>query len=57
MKDIGLKKSWDLFNYISKLKSTNPIVLDSAEILNDPKNLLIKLCNNLDIDFYTDMLS
>lgn len=57
MKDIGLKKSWDLFNYISKLKSTNPIVLDSAEILNDPKKLLIKLCNNLDIDFYTDMLS
>ena len=34
MQDIGLKKSWELFN---KTQKQNPVVLDSAEILKNPK--------------------
>ena len=33
MQDIGLKKSWELFNDI---QTQNPLVLDSAEILKNP---------------------
>ena len=54
MQDIGLKKSWELFNIV---ESQNPVVLDSAEILKDPKLLLSKLCNKLSISFYDAMLS
>ena len=54
MQDIGLEKSWELFNIV---KSQNPIVLDSAEILKDPKGLLKKLCKKLQIKFYDEMLS
>tara|TARA_B100000475_G_scaffold30680_1_gene20315 strand:+ start:587 stop:1303 length:717 start_codon:yes stop_codon:yes gene_type:complete len=57
MKDIGLKESWDLFNYVSNSMNKTPIVLDSAQILKDPKKLLNKLCDNLGIDFYNEMLS
>jgi hypothetical protein len=54
MKDIGLKKSWELFN---KIENQNPVVLDSAEILKNPKSLLSKLCDNLEINFFEEMLS
>ncbi len=54
MQDIGLKKSWELFN---KTQNQNPIVLDSAEILKNPKVLLSKLCDKLEIPFYEEMLS
>ena len=48
MQDIGLQKSWELFN---KIENKNPVVLDSAEILKNPKILLSKLCDNLEIHF------
>ena len=39
---------------VEGIQTTIPFL---KEILNNPKKLLIKLCSNLDIDFYTDMLS
>ena len=54
MQDIGLEKSWELFNIV---KEQNPVVLDSAEILKNPRELLKKLCDKLRIEFYDDMLS
>ena len=54
MQDIGLQKSWELFN---KIENKNPVVLDSAEILKNPKILLSKLCDKLEIPFYEEMLS
>ena len=56
MQDIGLKKSWELFSLISE-KGKKPLVLDSAEILKEPKCLLKNLCAKLEIDFYPSMLS
>jgi len=55
--DIGLQKSWELFEYVSKIQENTPIVLDSAEILNNPEKLLSKLCGLLKINFYEEMLS
>ena len=54
MQDIGLKKSWELFN---KIENQKPVVLDSAQILKNPKALLSKLCDKLEIPFYEEMLS
>ena len=56
MQDIGLKKSWELFSLIAE-KGKKPLVLDSAEILKEPKSLLENLCAKLEIDFYPSMLS
>tara|TARA_B110000438_G_scaffold108061_1_gene106120 strand:+ start:363 stop:1079 length:717 start_codon:yes stop_codon:yes gene_type:complete len=57
MKDIGLKKSWELYKIICEMDNTSPGVLDSAQILKDPPKLLEKLCKKLDIKFYDSMLS
>ena len=57
MKDIGLKKSWELYQIICELNNASPNVLDSAQILKDPPKLLEKLCEKLDIKFYDSMLS
>ena len=53
IQDIGLKKSWELFKTI---KYQNPVVLDSSEILKNPRKLLIKLCEKLDIEYFDEML-
>ena len=53
MQDIGLKKSWELFKMI---KHQNPFVLDSSEILKNPRELLIQLCQKLDIEYFDEML-
>ena len=53
MQDIGLKKSWELFKMI---KHQNPVVLDSSEILKNPRELLIQLCQKLDIEYFDEML-
>lgn len=57
MNDIGLKKSWELYNLIKKTNDSFPLVLDSAEILKNPELLLKKLCDKLNVHFYDDMLS
>ena len=54
MQDIGLQKSWELFN---KIENQNPLVLDSSEILKNPKTLLSKLCDKLDIPFSNSCVS
>lgn len=36
---------------------TDPIVLDSSEILKDPRSVLSELCERLAIPFYDEMLS
>ena len=53
IQDIGLKKSWELFRMI---KHQNPVVLDSSEILKNPRKLLIRLCEKLDIEYFDEML-
>ena len=57
MQDIGLQKSWELYEYIVKIHRKSPLVLDSEEILNNPERLLSNLCNRLKINFCREMLS
>jgi hypothetical protein len=55
MQDIGIKKQWWLFNYLTE-KNLLCIVLDSNEILKSPQNTLQQLCNALQISFTEKML-
>lgn len=56
MKDIGLKREWDIFNYLKEQGQT-PLVMDSNDVLADPESGLKTLCKHLDIPFNESMLS
>ncbi len=55
LNDIGIKKASELFLFLKKNGKT-PIVIDSDELLKNPKNYLKKLCNLLEIPFSEKML-
>lgn len=56
IQDIGLAKAYELYIQI-KAHSKNPlIVLDSNQILINPRKVLSRLCNELDIPFSEEML-
>ena len=55
MQDIGAERQWQLYNQL-KENNQHCIVLDSNEILKDPKKVLGSLCAALDIPFYDAML-
>lgn len=56
MKDIGLKREWELCQYLMS-QGKNPIVIDSNETLANPKQTLTELCAKLGIPFSNKMLS
>ncbi len=55
LNDIGIKKASELFLFLKKNGKT-PIVIDSDELLKNPRNYLKKLCNLLEIPFSEKML-
>ena len=54
---IGFSQQVYIFNYIMKKTNRIPIVISSEDILQNPKLILQKLCNLLDIPFSKQMLS
>ena len=54
--DTGLQKQWELF---SELRSAgqSPMIIDSRELLLDPRGILARLCQHLDLEFDAAMLS
>ena len=55
MLDIGLKLEYDIFNYL-KSSDQSVCVLDSGEVLKNPRAVLSQLCDFLEIDMDEDML-
>ena len=55
LNDIGIKKASELFLFLKKNGKT-PIVIDSDELLKNPKDYLVKLCYILEIPFSEKML-
>ncbi len=55
LNDIGIKKASELFLFLKKNGKT-PIVIDSDELLKNPRNYLKKFCNLLEIPFSEKML-
>ncbi len=56
LRDTGLKELSELLERILAQGQT-PIVLESAEVLKNPRGVLLKLCEALKIEFQESMLS
>ncbi len=56
LQDIGLKKAVELLDYVVKKGTYSPIIIDSNDVLNDPKEKLTDLCSQLEIPFEATML-
>lgn len=54
--DIGLKLEWEILEYALEQEAF-AVVMDSNEILKDPRKVLSLLCEKLDIPFKEEMLS
>jgi hypothetical protein len=53
MRDIGIEYEYQLFN---KLKEQHPIIIDSGLLLQNPKSVLQKICDQASISFEESML-
>lgn len=54
--DIAVERQWHFFNELVRL-GQKPIVVDSTHILNEPKSVLSRLCDQLGMPFDPAMLS
>ena len=54
---LGYPQQVLLFNHLKNKNGANVIVLDSKDILLNPKNILQKLCNEMNIPFSDKMLA
>ena len=55
--DTGLPQQLELFRHASELQTSTPPVLDSHDVLEDPRGMMASLCQVLEIDFQPAMLS
>lgn len=56
LSDIGVKEQLDIFERVCQETGEIPTVIDSTDILLDPKNMIAALCLKLGIDFQQNML-
>ena len=55
--DLGYPQQLKLFNYIKENCKYTPVVMDSKDILQNPTAMMEILCDKLDIQFDSNMLS
>src|SRR5690349_20140862 len=56
MQDVGYKQHIELLEYLQS-RGQRPVVLDSKQILLNPKKVLSELCERIGVDFQDSMLS
>ncbi|MCI4671631.1 MAG: hypothetical protein MRZ79_26050 [Bacteroidia bacterium] len=56
LKDIGIGRQWEIFQEVQRLGG-KAIVLDSNEVLKNPRYVLGKLCEELELEFDEAMLN
>ena len=54
---LGLEDQYELFEYVTKINGRAPTVVDSKDILLDPRETLRLLCEKLGVIFSEEMLS
>jgi hypothetical protein len=55
LNDLGIKQSHEIFQFLNK-NGQAPIILDSNELLKNPKKIFRKLCEKIEIPFIENML-
>ena len=54
---LGLEEQYELFEYVTKINGRAPPVIDSKDILLDPRETLRLLCEKIGVVFSEEMLS
>ena len=54
---LGLEEQYELFEYVTKINGRAPPVVDSKDILLDPRKMLRLLCEKIGVVFSEEMLS
>lgn len=57
MNDIGVRRQHELFRFLQSKTGQTPIVLNSEEVLKNPRVVLSQLCDAIPIPFEESMLS
>ena len=57
LEDLGFVQQAALFDFVIKVSGTIPLVVDSAEFLDDPENMQRAICERLGVPFRTEMIS
>jgi len=55
--ETGLPQQLKLFEHVHRETGTIPLVLDSKDVLQHPKTILMQVCNRLGIPFYDEMVA
>ena len=54
---LGLEEQYELFEYVTKMNGQTPPVVDSKDILINPRKTLSSLCDKVGVIFSEEMLS
>ena len=54
--DIGFSQQYNIFKYVQENLNNHPIVIDASKLRNNPKKILLNVCNILNIDWDESML-
>jgi hypothetical protein len=54
--DIGFVQQAELFDYVTQISGSIPLVIDSRDFLLNPQSMLRKICIHLDVEFESNML-
>ncbi len=57
LEDTGLEQQFELFSWLRECTGKTPPVIDSADVLRDPRAVLSQLCEQLGLGFDEAMLS
>ena len=55
--DTGFPQQLEIFNWLRQNSGATPLVIDSVEVLNEPRRTLSLLCDALNLDFQESMLA
>ena len=55
--DVGVLQQAEIFAHARRMAGATPLVLDSRDVLEDPRGMLMALCAALDVPFSEKMLS
>ncbi len=55
--DVGVLQQAEIFDYARRAAGATPVILDSRDVLEDPRAMLTALCAALDVPFSEGMLS
>ena len=54
---LGVEQQREIFEYVKNIAGGTPPIIDSKDILMNPKEILSKFCDRIDVEFSDEMLS